>query len=90
MPIDYIGHYMAAKQEGTTEVDMEQMINAIVAYIQNHEVYFTYEPQFFEGVLIFNVVGYKRDHILFTKAMEQILEHFGCKLGTLLPLKRIH
>lgn len=62
MKKDFIAHYMVKKKESAKKTDIEAIIKLIFVYIQNKDIYFEYEPTFFKGVLIFGIVGFKKDH----------------------------
>lgn len=81
---DIIVHYFVNKQENINhEINMKLVISCIYVYIQNHEIYFKYEPKFVNNVLIFGIVGFKKDHIKLQKVLGSDLNKLGCKLNIL-------
>ena len=76
---DYVYHYIVNKKSNAP-VDMKALITVIVAYIQTHDVYFKYTPQFVEGVIIFGVIGYKKDHTELQNTLCETLSELNCNL----------
>lgn len=81
MKNDILIHYMVTKQE--TKVDIEKIIQFIITYVQNHLVYFKYEPTFYNNVLIFGLIGFKREHKKLQKRIGSDITKFGGKLNIL-------
>lgn len=78
---DILIHYIVSKKEDfPKEVNMELVINCIYVYIQNTPIYFKYEPRFINQVLIFGIIGFKRDQKKFQKVLGSDLNKLGCKL----------
>jgi hypothetical protein len=72
--------YKIIKNEGAGKVDMEILCNHVIHYIQNNEIYFNYEPTFFHGVLIFGIIGLKKDHKKLKKELGKIISDLKCEL----------
>lgn len=81
-PKDILVHYMVTKIENK-EVDIEKIIQFIITYIQNHPIYFKYDPSFYNKVLLFGVIGFKKEHIKLQKRLGSDITKFG---GTLTVL----
>lgn len=61
-------------------IDMEKVIRKIYAHIQNNPIYFSYEPKMYKGVLIFGVVGFKKNHAKLKKSLGKTLNKMRCLL----------
>lgn len=79
---DYVYHYTVSKiNSDDNSVDMDQLIRSIIRYVQIHEVYFKYNPNFISGVLVFGVIGYETDHITLQKDLGAVVTKYNCTLG---------
>jgi len=77
---DILAHYMITKKLNSKKTDLPGIINLVIAYIQNNEIYFKYEPTFWNGVLIFGIIGFKQDQNKFKTDIEKIIDNLGGKL----------
>ena len=77
---DILIHYIVHKKEGTKKIKIKTLIHSIITYIQTHEVYFKYEPDFYAGVLIFGIIGLKKDHNKLKKNLGKIFDRLGCQV----------
>lgn len=75
-------HYMVNKKENT-EVDTKLVISCIYTYAQNKPIYFEYEPTFYNDVLVFGIIGIKREHLKLQKVLGSDLIKLNCKLNIL-------
>lgn len=73
---DILIHYIVTKKEHK-KINMKKLIKMIYRYVQNHEIYFKYDPTFYEGVLLFGIVGFQKDH----DALQEILGNNVIKLN---------
>lgn len=76
-----INYMVTKKEEYTKKVDMKKLILLIRDYVQNSEVYFKHYPEFKDGVLLFNIVGFKEDHKVILEKLGKSISDCGCKLG---------
>ena len=77
---DFVYHYIVYKAVDNVSIDMDTLIKTIVGYVQSHEVYFKYDPSFFNGTLIFGIVGYKSDQDALRKSLHGKISRPGCNL----------
>lgn len=77
---DTIVHYTIGK---TTDekVDMAVLCNLVLYHIQNNEIYFSYEVQFYNGKIIFGIVGLPEDHEHLQKVLGEKIKKIGCLLS---------
>ena len=85
---DIVVHYMTSKKDDTQEVNTSLLVSIIYKYVQNKEIYFQYEPNFFKGVLIFGVVGFAHDHEELQKVLGGDMEKLNCNLIVTLKQKQ--
>jgi len=78
---DIVQHYMVTKilPKELTKKQVAKMINTIINYIQTTEIYFKAMPRFYKGVLLFSVVGFKKDHARLLKKLGGRLNKLNCK-----------
>ena len=88
MEKDILVHYMVYKKEKTSKPKMNIVIQSIYMYIQNHEIYFDYEPTFNNGVLLFGIVGFKKDHTKLKEELGDLLNKSDCQLKVLQNSKK--
>ena len=72
-------HYMVTKNPDTNP-DMKLLVSGIYAYVQSNEIYFDYEINFHEGVLIFGIIGFESDHKKLQDELGDVIEKLNCKL----------
>jgi hypothetical protein len=60
--------------------NMKNIMGSIYNYVQNNPVYFSYEPSFVNGVLIFGIVGLKHNHVNLQRMMGANISASGGKL----------
>ena len=73
---DILAHYMVHKKENQ-KTDILTIIRLIINYVQNNKVYFKYEPTFWQGVLIFGIIGYQEDHDKLKELLGTDIDRFG-------------
>lgn len=82
---DILINYMINKKETFPDkINMELLINCIYVYIQNKPVYFKYEPTFCYSILIFGIIGVKKEHIKLQKVLGSDIDKLGGKLSVFL------
>ena len=82
---DILINYVVNKKENFSDkINMELLINCIYVYIQNTPIYFKYEPTFYLGVLIFGIIGFKKEHIKLQKILGSDIDKLGGKLSIVL------
>lgn len=77
--IDVHVRYMVVKQEGTNP-NMELLIRTIRKYIQNNEIYFSYEPTFYKGVLLFSIIGFQDEQDNLLDVLGSDIKKLDCTL----------
>lgn len=77
---DIIITYMVTK-ESDSSPNMEALINVIISYVQNSEVYFKSVPGFVHGVLVFTIVGTKEEHDKIKFFLADDIKKLECKLS---------
>jgi hypothetical protein len=81
MKKDILVHYKVTKQANYKQkVNMELLIGCIYTYIQNTPIYFKYEPNFVNSILVFGIIGFKRDHVKLQKRLGSDIKKLGCDL----------
>jgi len=65
------------RKEINTYVDMRNLINKIISYVQNNKVYFWYDVRFIGGVLVFGLIGTKQDLEDFLYTMGKELKKYN-------------
>jgi hypothetical protein len=79
---DILIHYMVTKKENE-KTNIEKIIQSIIVYIQSNPIYFEYEPKFVNNILIFGIIGFKRDHVKLQKRLGDYISYFGGNLKIL-------
>lgn len=85
---DILTHYMVNKKSNSKKTDLSNIINFVIVYIQNNEIYFKYEPTFWNKVLIFGIIGTKKEQTKLKKDLGKIINKLGGKLNILLKGKK--
>lgn len=73
-------HYYITKKSEDSLKSIDAVINIVIAYVQNHEIYFAYDMGFVDCVLVFGIIGYESDHRRFQKLVGKDLDKLGCVL----------
>jgi hypothetical protein len=82
MKKDILVHYKVTKQaDYSQQVNTELLISCIYTYIQNTPIYFKYEPNFVNSILVFGIIGFKREHMKLQKRLGSDIEKLGCSLS---------
>jgi len=78
---DIIKNYMVLPKEyHKAPIDMKILIECIYSYIQNNEIYFKYEPSMYKSVLIFGIVGFKKNHKALKRDLGKNINDLHCIL----------
>ena len=78
---DRSAHYFVTKQEDVQEVKVDVIVNTIKVYVMNKPVYFIYDTNFVDGVMIFGVKGFEEDHKELQDVLGGDIEKLGCSLS---------
>lgn len=79
---DILIHYMVTKKENE-QANIKKIIQSIMVYIQSNSIYFKYEPKFVNNILIFGIIGFKRDQVKLQKRLGDYISYFGGNLEIL-------
>lgn len=71
--------YTVTKKEGSYP-DTKLLINCIITYVQNSEIYFKKNIGFVHGVLVFAIVGEEKEHKKLQDILGKDIEKLDCKL----------
>lgn len=77
---DVLCHFMLIKAHEKKPFKLRRAIRALYTHVQKNPIYFKYEPQFYEGVIIFGIVGYQEEQDKFMKFVGKKLHKFNIKM----------
>lgn len=82
---DTVVHYVVAKDKD--DVNVTLVMAVVQTYVQCNEVYYQYDQQFWNGTIIFGIVGYPHEHEKLQNILGDTLESLGCSLHVTLTKK---
>lgn len=77
---DRKAHYLVMKR-ADMKPNMDLLISTIKKYVQNNALYFSYMPNFIDGVLIFGIIGTQTEHGKLQDVLSGDLFTLGCTLA---------
>ena len=80
MEKDILIHYIVSKKENAKKIKMDVLVQNIYSYVQNNETYFHYEPDFYAGVLLFGIIGFKKGHDKLKKELGAVFDKLDCQV----------
>lgn len=77
---DIVIHYQITKIP-ETKADVPKIIQTVIHHVQIREIYFIYDPNFWQGVLIFGIKGFPQDQENFFLTVKDAISKLGGDLS---------